>query len=277
MLRHLIPATLAVAGLLLAPAPVWAHAGGGGGDEDCCKEEARSDAKAEAQCCDKDMADCCADGTCEPPCDKKDMKGDRPGMRGHHGDKMDMKGHHGMRGMLAGKQFSTEIRYLPVFNNSTNQWLMLSGGIRGQKNEAFSLGFERNLAIQTFNNGPTGFWLAPYGGIVPRVGYAVGDARVDLGLLVGAGGMARTANVGGTSDVLQARLMWVLEPKAELMWQGDGHGLGLTASYLMTQHQADLGGFVFGLKGTFGGKGGGKGMGHHGDKDRKGDHKGHKH
>ncbi|MOA47933.1 hypothetical protein D3C78_1706130 [compost metagenome] len=59
--------------------------------------------------------------------------------------------------------------------------------------------------------------------------------------------------------------MWVVEPRVELMWQGRGHGLGLTASYLMTQHMADLGGFTFGLKGTFGG---GKGMGMKGKKDK---------
>jgi hypothetical protein len=298
MLRHVMPAAMVAAGLLLAPAPALAHAEGG--DMECCQEEAKTDAKAEAKA--KGAADCCeAEGDAKNACCEAEggaknacceaegahamkdghhgMK-DRRGMKDHHG----MKGHHGM--MMGGKQYAAEIRYLPVFYNSTNQWLILTGGKRGSKNDVFSLGMERNFAIQTFNNGPAGFWLAPYSGIVPRVGYSVGDARVDVGLLVGLGGMARTANVGGTSDVLQARLMWVVEPKAELMWQGDGHGMGLTASYLMTQHQADLGGFIFGLKGTFGGFGGGKGMGHHGDmdhkghgdKDRKGGdgHKGHK-
>lgn len=299
MLRHVMPAAMVAAGLLLAPTPALAHAGGGG-DMDCCEDEAKAGA---ADCCeaegDAKNACCEAEGDAKNACceaegahamkdghhgmkDGHGMKG-RRGMKDHHGM---MMGHHGM--MMGGKQYAAEIRYLPVFYNSTNQWLILTGGKRGSKNDVFSLGMERNFAIQTFNNGPAGFWLAPYSGIVPRVGYSVGDARVDLGLLVGLGGMARTANVGGTSDVLQARLMWVVEPKAELMWQGDGHGMGLTASYLMTQHQADLGGFVFGLKGTFGGPGGGKGMGHHGDKDRKGphgdkdrkgdgDHKGHKH
>jgi hypothetical protein len=290
MLRHVMPAMVA-SGLLLAPAPAFAHAGGGG-DMDCCQDESKTDAKAdakgEADCCeaegDAKNACCEAEGDAKNACCEAEgahgMKDGHPGMkdRRHHGMKgghgmMDhhgMMGHHGM--MMGGKQYAAEIRYLPVFYNSTNQWLILTGGKRGSKNDVFSLGMERNFAIQTFNNGPAGFWLAPYSGIVPRVGYSVGDARVDLGVLVGLGGMARTANVGGTNDVLQARLMWVVEPKAELMWQGDGHGMGLTASYLLTQHQADLGGFVFGIKGTFGGPGGGKGMG---DKGRKGPHGGH--
>ena len=59
------------------------------------------------------------------------------------------------------------------------------------------------------------------------------------------------------------------------MWQGEGHGVGLVATYLVTQHLNDLGGFSFGLKGTWGPKGKGGGMGHgHGDKDKPGHHGG---
>jgi hypothetical protein len=269
MMRKVLPGGLVAAAFMLTAGPGLAHPehGGGGGDMDCCAEEGAKDGKKT----DDGKRDACCDMEAE-----KHMQGGHHGMRDHHG----MRGHHGMMGgMMRGLVIGPEIRYMPVFGTATNQWLVLSGELGKRKNDWFSVSMQRNLAIQTFNNGPAGFWVAPYGGILPKVGYTIGEARADLGVLAGVGAMARTANVGGTADVLQARLMWVVEPRVELMWQGEGHGLGVVATYLVTQHLNDLGGFSFGLKGTWGpkGKGGGKGHGHgDGDKDKPGHH-GHDH
>ncbi|MFN3430864.1 MAG: hypothetical protein ACK46X_13025 [Candidatus Sericytochromatia bacterium] len=262
MMRKVLPGGLVAAALMLTAGPGLAcpeHGGGGSGSgsgSDCCAEEGAKDGKK-------------PDGQQDACCEAMDGDKGKGKHEGRHGmrDRQGMRGHHGMMGgMMRGLMIGPEIRYMPVFGTATNQWLVLSGELGKRKNDWFSVSMQRNLAIQTFNNGPAGFWVAPYGGILPKVGYTVGEARADLGVLAGVGAMARTANVGTTADVLQARLMWVVEPRVELMWQGEGHGVGVVATYLVTQHLNDLGGFSFGLKGTWGGKGHGGGGKRHGDK-----------
>lgn len=262
MLRKVMPAGLAALALLAAPLPALAH---GGDKDDCCQADNQKP-KGDA-CCAPESGKPGTKGMQGEACEDCDEMG-QDGMKGMHG--------HGMMGhrmMMAHKNisFTHELRYMPVMGTATNQWLVLAHGPSKRVNDWFSVGWQNNLAVQTFNNGPAGFWVAPYMGVLPKVGYTVGQARVDVGALVGFGGMARTANVGGTADVLQARLLWAIEPRVELTWVGDEWSWGLVGTYLNTQYQADLGGFSFGVKaawGPHGHHGMGAGMGHdHGDMD----------
>jgi hypothetical protein len=276
-----MPAGLAAIALLAAPLPALAH---GGDKDDCCQAGPAAKGGMD-DCCkaddkNKDKDACCADegkgkgGDKGEACEDCDEMGH--GEMGMHGHGMKGHGMMGHRGWMMGKRFSFnhELRYMPVMGSATNQWLVLGHGPSVQVNDWFSMGWQNNLAIQTFNNGPAGFWVAPYMGVLPKLGYSVGQARLDVGSLVGFGGMARTANVGGTADVLQARLMWAVEPRVELTWQGDGGmSWGLVGTYLLSQYQADLGGFSFGIKAGWGPKGHhgmGGGMGH--DHDMGHDH-----
>jgi hypothetical protein len=245
-----MPVGLAAIALMMAPLPALAH--GDKDDDSCCAADQGAKGDKD-ECCEAEgqggKGEACED------CDEM-------GHGGMHG--RGMMGHRWMMMHHKGFMMNKELRYMPVLGSATNQWLVLAGGPSFRPNDWFSMGFQHNLAVQLFNTGPTGFWLAPYCGILPKLGYSVGNARLDVGALVGFGGMARTANVGGTADVLQARLLWAIEPRAELTWMGEGWSWGLVATFLNTQYQSDLGGFSFGLKAGWGPKGHGMGggMGH---------------
>ena len=173
------------------------------------------------------------------------------GMRGGRGHGMH-GGWHGRRGMGHGFAPSAEIRYLPAAGVSTNQHLILAGGPQVKVNDWFSMGWQRNLGVQLFPQGPEGLWLSPYGGVLPRIGTSFGPGSVHVGSLLGAGAMLRTTgipNVG--SDFLQARVMWVVEPRIELGWDADTYRGALVGTYLLTPNMSEFGGATVGLKFSF--------------------------
>lgn len=213
-----------------------------------------------------DMDACeCGEEACECP-DHQEK-----GMHGHKGQRQEHKQEsrrHGMHGhgmgmgMRHGFARSAEIRYLPAMAGAASQHLILGGGPSMQVNDWFSMGWQRNMAVQLFAPGPEGFWLSPYCGVLPRIGGAVGPATVHFGTLVGAGAMLRTTSVAGAgSDFLQARLMWVAEPRVEVGWDMGTHRAALVGTYLVTPNMADLGGVTLGLQVSFKGMSA-KGHGH---------------
>lgn len=214
------------------------EAKGDKGDKDCCKEEAKAD-HHHGQAKD----DCCKDGKCE-------MEQGGGHMGGHH-----MGGWHGRMGHA---QRIAELRYIPGIATAgagTNSFIVLGGGLQSN-GEIFSLGWQHNLAVQLNPSGGAGNWLAPYCGIVPRLGVQLGTARVDVGVLGGIGGMVRTlGSVTPGAQVLDARLQWVVEPRIELGMKNDHMGVALVGSYLLTPNMADIGGVGAGLKFTFKGHG----------------------
>lgn len=263
MTVRMIPTALAAAGMLLAtPGLALAHShdhGGGSGKSDkmeCCEEG--------AACCEMEdgegMACCEGEGMDEKPHghgDKHKDHGDKGhGMRGHRG----MRGHHGMRGhmgmmMHPGFGKGMEIRYMPAVGTATNQHLMLASGAQFRVNDWFTMGMQNNLGIQLFPQN-AGSWLSPYGGILPKVGVSVGDARLDVGTLLGLGGMVRTGGVAGMPSVVEGRVMWVAEPRVEIGMNTEHLGVSLVGTYLITPNMNDLGGFSVGVRLT--GKGGRK-------------------
>jgi hypothetical protein len=233
------------------------EAKGAKGDKDCCKEEGKG-AKG-GECCandekaghhhaqakaDKD--DCCKDGQCE-------MEHGAQGMGGHHMG-MRARWHHHMMNA----QRIAELRYLPGMNTAgagPNNFIVLGGGIQGG-GDVFSLAWQHNLAVQLNPAGGAGNWVAPYCGIVPRLGVQLGTARVDVGVLGGFGGMVRTlGSVAPGAQVLDARLQWVVEPRIELGMKNDHMGVALVGSYMLTPNMNDMGGVGAGLKFTFKGHG----------------------
>jgi hypothetical protein len=165
---------------------------------------------------------------------------------------MGMRGH-GM--MMRNGMRTAEIRYMPTAlataGATGNQFLIVGGGMQSG-GDVFSMGFQHNLAVQMMPTGGQGNWVAPYCGIVPRLGLTLGKARVDVGVLGGFGGMVRTVSVPGTTaNLLDARFQWVLEPRVELGMRGERMGVALVGTYLMTPNPADMGGMGVGLKFTF--------------------------
>ncbi|MDB5099387.1 MAG: hypothetical protein JWM80_3808 [Cyanobacteria bacterium RYN_339] len=198
------------------------------GKGECCKNEAKKDAKAE--CCDAEEG------------------------HGKMAGKQQRMGHHRMGGHHMGGQRGAEIRYMPgmgIANGSNNSFVVLGGGMQ-MGGDIFSVGLQHNLAVQLNPTGGAGNWIAPYCGIVPRLGVQLGTARVDVGVLGGFGGMVRT--LGGVTpgaQVLDARLQWVVEPRIELGMKNEKMGVSLVAAYLLTPNMADIGGVSAGLKFTF--------------------------
>lgn len=194
------------------------------------------------------------------------MHGDKG--RGHgegkhgmgHGEGMGRGMHDGMHGRRGMRYHafmpSAEIRYLPATGVSTSQHLILAGGKQVKVNDWFSMGWQRNLGVQLFPTGPAGAWVSPYGGVLPRIGASFGDGSVHVGSLVGAGAMLRTTGIPGVgSDFLQARVMWVVEPRIELGWKTDRMSGALVGTYLLTPNMSEFGGATVGLKFGFKGHG----------------------
>lgn len=172
---------------------------------------------------------------------------DGPKARGHRGDRR------GMRARMAGTKVH-ELRYMPAASNAGgNSYMMAGWGFSMRKGDWLSAGMQGNTAIQLNPAPGQGHWFAHYGGVLPKLGADLGPARLDVGSLFGLGGMARTTSVGGTSDVLQFRAMWVVEPRLELGWKGDRWGGALVGTYLLTPNMTDLGGPTVGLQFTWGG------------------------
>ncbi|MFP5502221.1 MAG: hypothetical protein ACLGIN_07010 [Candidatus Sericytochromatia bacterium] len=206
-----------------------------------------------------EASECAEDCEC-PMCEaKRDRAHGKPG-KGHgmHGGKghgmHGGKGHgmHGRRGM--GHRFapSAEIRYLPAAGASTNQHLILAGGPQVKVNDWFSMGWQRNLGVQLFPQGPEGVWVSPYGGVLPRIGTSFGPTSVHVGSLLGAGAMLRTTGIPSVSgDYLQAKVMWVVEPRIELGWKADNYNGALVGTYLLTPNMSEFGGATVGLKFSF--------------------------
>jgi hypothetical protein len=192
--------------------------------------------------------------------------GGHEGMQGHGemGDHEDMDEHEGMHGHMMGHggmrkhlSMTPEIRYAPSSLSNAgpngNQFLVLSHGVQFGGDNVFSMGFQNNLAVQLFNpSATTGNWVAPYGGLLPRIGVTLGKLRVDAGVLGGFGMMARTVSQPNGMQFLDTRLQWVVEPRVEIGMKGEHKGLSLVAAYLLTPNPQDMGGISFGLKGTFG-------------------------
>jgi hypothetical protein len=198
------------------------------------------------------------------------VAGEKPGhghdMHGMHGMKMKhmwMMRHHRKSGWGG-----PEVRYLTGMQSAatgfsqvpTATGLVFGRGHSGEVAPWFSIGGNSNLALQLTPGAGNGSWIAPYWGVLPRLGFGLGPVRLDAGVLGGFGGMVRTS----ASDVVQARAMWVLEPRLELGYRGDHFGIFAVGAYLMTPNMADLGGLSAGLRLTFGG---GKGHGHDDDDD----------
>lgn len=218
-----------------------------------------------------DKKDPCCDtpgkGECCAPDKPHGMGMDgKPGMM-HEERRMEMRGHHmggwGRHFGGAPRAKGHEVRYMPVMAPGTNQYAILGFGRRLQLNDWLSLGGQTNYALQLGNAPGNGPWFVPYCGFLPRVGAGLGPVRADLGALLGVGGMLRTGTVGTTDHVLQARLMWVVEPRVELGWQGERMGVGLVGAYALNPNQTEFGGPSAGLRFTW--KGGHGGMrGHEG-------------
>lgn len=237
----------------------------------CCDAEAKARAakpmapKAEAACCEHPAADgscCSADKPHGAPGQGREVRierrwgGERDGLMGMHGGPM---GHRGM--MMTGDRLKgPEVRYMPAMTPGANQHIVLARNAQLQVKPWLSLGHQMNWALQLSNTNPAaGPWFTSYGGFLPRVGGQVGLIRADLGLLAGVGAMLRTGQVTGATgpvnDVLQARVMWVLEPRVELGWRGEHMGLGLVGAYNYNPNMADFGGPSVGLKMTWKRKG----------------------
>jgi hypothetical protein len=118
-------------------------------------------------------------------------------------------------------------------------------------NSHFSLGGQFNHAFQVGQNGTPGPWYVPYAGFLPKVGLDVGPVRADVGALLGGGAMFRTTQVAGVNNLLEARLLWAVEPRLDLGMKFDRGSFGLTAGYLLTAHQADFGGPTLGLRWSY--------------------------
>jgi hypothetical protein len=226
---------------------------------DACCKDGKTDACCKDGKCSKG-GKCCKDehggkGEC---CDEKcEMEGHAEG-HGHmemaDDDHMGMMGMHGRwRAHMRNVQKIAELRYLPGMGGTagTNSFLVLGGGLQGG-GDIFSLAWQHNLAVQLNPSGGAGNWVAPYCGIVPRLGVQLGTARVDVGVLGGFGGMIRTlGSVAPGAQVLDARFQWVVEPRIELGMKNDRMGVALVGSYLLTPNMADMGGVGAGLKFTF--------------------------
>lgn len=220
---------------------------------DCAAAEAaKAQPKADAPCCDHPKAD----GSCCSPDKPHGMP--EPGMRREvrierRFERGGRWGRHPM--MMKGDRIkSSEVRYMPAMAGGS-QHIVLGRGGSLQVNPWLSLGHQMNWSLQLGNGPNAGPWFTPYGGFLPRVGAQLGPIRGDLGALIGLGGMFRTGQVmgatGPVNDVLQARIMWVLEPRVELGWRGEHLGVGLVGAYNFNPNMADFGGPSVGLKMTW--------------------------
>lgn len=194
-------------------------------------------------CCEDGMGDCCSAEKPHGP------QMGRPGMG--HGM---MAGRHPM---WVGSQKrnatrGTELRFMPAAAAGSNMHIVYGRDGRWQINPYFSMGHQMNWALQLM---PTaagqGNWFTPYGGILPRVGFPIGKLRADIGVLGGFGTMLRTGTVGTATDALQARVMWVVEPRVELGWQGEHMGAGIVGTYNLNPNMSEFGGPSVGLRFTF--------------------------
>lgn len=226
----------------------------------CCKEHAKGNKQA---CCEAagekgDKKEACCDTPGEGPCCSPDkphaMRMDgKPGMMREE-RRMEMRhrmGGWGRHFAGASRAKTHELRFMPAMAPSANQYVMLATGRRLQLNDFVSLGGQATYALQLGNAPGQGNWFVPYWGFVPRLGAPLGPIRADVGALLGFGGMLRTGTVGGTDSVLQARAMWVVEPRLELGWQGEHMGVGLVGAYTLNPNMNDFGGPSAGLKFTW--------------------------
>ena len=249
-----------------------------GNPQACCLEHAKGKKQACCEAADKGdkKAACCeaaAAGKMEDCC-----SADKPhGMPMHGKPGMKMGGKHdmqmGRRGQMGryhgwGRHFPQaarakghEVRYMPASATSANQYVVLASNKRMQLNDWVSMGGQMNYALQLNSAPGNGPWFVPYGGFLPSVGKSFGPLRADVGALLGLGTMLRTGTVATTNDVLQARVMWVVEPRVELGWQGERMGVGLVGTYNLNPNAPEFGGMSAGLKMTWKGHGG---MGHGG-------------
>ena len=233
-----------------------------GNPQPCCQEHAKGKKQA---CCEAGAAKgdkkeaCCeamAAGKPEECCSAQKphaMRMDgKPGMRVERRVEV-RRGHGGWKRHFpdAVRYKGSELRYLPVMGASTNPYLIYARDRRMQLNDFVSLGGQTNWALQLGNAPGNGPWFVPYMGVVPRVGADLGPLRADVGALVGLGGMLRTGTVAGTDHVLQARVMWVVEPRVELGWRGEHMGVGLVGAYNLNPNQSEFGGLSAGLRMTW--------------------------
>ncbi len=239
----------------------------------CCAETAKGNKQA---CCETpgmgeksmghhgmgakmgDKKETCCDTPGEGECCSADKPhgmsmGGKSGMK-HEERRMMM--HHRMAGW--GKHFPDaarfkghEVRFMPVMAPGTNQYAILGVGRKMQLNDWISLGGQANYALQLANAPGQGPWFVPYCGFLPRLGTSLGPIRADVGALLGVGGMLRTGTVGTVDHVLQARLMWVVEPRVEIGWQGERMGVGLVGAYTLNPNQTEFGGPSAGLRFTW--------------------------
>jgi hypothetical protein len=248
--------------------------GAKGAAAECCAEGMKAGAKPGAACCEagakaqaakpmavaKGDAPCCDHPAPDGSCCSPDKPHGAPGTGMREGVRIERRyerggrwGHHG--GMMRGAVVKgAEVRYMPALAGG-NQYIVLARGSSLQANPWLSLGHQMNWALQLGNGPNAGPWFTPYGGFVGRLGAQLGPIRGDLGALVGLGGMLRTGQVlgatGPVNDVLQARAMWVVEPRVELGWRGEHLGLGLVGAYNFNPNMADFGGPSVGLKMTW--------------------------
>lgn len=164
---------------------------------------------------------------------------------GHHGMKL---GKHGWGGpqikYLTG--FSYDSKKSGLVSDPNGQWLDFGMDRRKQPFDWYSIGRDGGVAFQLFPGTGVGNWVAPHFGLVPRFGVNLGPLRLDVGAMGGLGAMVRT----GTSDNVQARFLWLLEPQVELGFKNDWMSAGLVGSYLLTP-TSDLGGASIGLRASF--------------------------
>lgn len=172
-------------------------------------------------------------------------------MMGHGG----MGWYRHMRGHVEGHYWrGPEFTYHTGMNlagtpNSLGQYVDIGKTRRFEFNDFLAIGFSRHLAYQLAPATGQGNWIVPYCGVEPRLGVMLGPVRLDAGAMAGLGGMLRTS--GG--DVLQGRLMWVLEPNVELSHRMEHMNVGLRAGYMMSPNPGDFGGVTVGLRVGFGG------------------------
>jgi hypothetical protein len=237
---------------------------------DCCTPAAKPEAKkpasaAKAQdCCtptSKSASKCADKGACKGDCkDKAACKGNckpvaKAACGGECADKRACckeccRKEKGWGKYLGGRKGAkiASIRYMPALAGATNQHIVFSTERSMALTPNFSVGGQFNHALQIGQAAPNGPWYTPYGGFLPKVGANIGPVRADLGALLGGGAMFRTTAAGGVNNVLEARLLWAVEPRVDLGMKLEQGTVGLTAGYLFSAQQAEFGGPTVGLR-----------------------------